>query len=394
MLARHAVRRLSVLLMIIVACVSTRALAKDVSEETALARLFRADQIEADWFGPAFLYSFPAETIQSLLRQMEVRHGPFAEVIVSPAGLTVRFERAEVPAAISLDTQGRIISLYFRAAIGFGDLAENAEALADLPGALALLVLEDGQDLIAIEADHPLEVASAGKLAVLAAVSDAIDAGTLAWNEVVQLEEEWRSLPSGILQDWPAGLPITVSALATLAISQSDNTATDALIDLVGRDSVARRYPRMRVFPTTRELFIIAGSGIDDRTEAWLAGTGRRPEELNSLPDINMLPGDFDRESIRAAGWRLSAREICRLLDETAHMPVFAVNPGFANPDDWAAVAYKGGNLPGVLNLSTRLVGHDGRIRCVVATLNTDEDVAVERLFTPYGAILRQLRPD
>ena len=40
-------------------------------------------------------------------------------------------------------------------------------------------------------------------------------------------------------QDWPKGAPVTLHTLATLMISISDNTATDQLIAIVGRDAIA-----------------------------------------------------------------------------------------------------------------------------------------------------------
>ena len=63
-----------------------------------------------------------------------------------------------------------------------------------------------------------------------------VEAGRRAWDEVVRLEEAWKSLPSGLLQGWPEGSPLTLHTLAALMISLSDNTATDALIALLGRE--------------------------------------------------------------------------------------------------------------------------------------------------------------
>src|SRR5690606_39753601 len=45
------------------------------------------------------------------------------------------------------------------------------------------------------------------------------------------------SLPTGILQEWPVGTPMTIQSLATLMISISDNTATDVLLRVAGRDT-------------------------------------------------------------------------------------------------------------------------------------------------------------
>lgn len=49
-----------------------------------------------------------------------------------------------------------------------------------------------------------------------------------------------KSLPGGILQNWPKGAPLTLHTLAGLMISQSDNTAADTLLEILGRDVVCR----------------------------------------------------------------------------------------------------------------------------------------------------------
>ena len=71
-----------------------------------------------------------------------------------------------------------------------------------------------------------------------------------------------RRLHTSLQGDWSSdvcssdlGAPITIHTLASLMISESDNTATDALIDLVTRNSVETISPRNRPFMTTREFF-------------------------------------------------------------------------------------------------------------------------------------------
>ena len=74
-----------------------------------------------------------------------------------------------------------------------------------------------------------------------------------------------RSLPSGMLHNWPEGAPVTLHTLASLMISISDNTATDILLGLVGRENVERMMGRIgiaapernRPFLATREIFAL-----------------------------------------------------------------------------------------------------------------------------------------
>src|SRR5690606_12626143 len=127
-----------------------------------------------------------------------------------------------------LDAEGRIAGLLFEPPVASGDLSQQVEAITALPGRTAILVLSNGEAQAEHNADEPLAVGSAAKLAVLKAVREAVEAGQLRWEQVVPLDDSWRSLPTGILQDWPADTPVTIATLANLMISISDNTATDA----------------------------------------------------------------------------------------------------------------------------------------------------------------------
>lgn len=124
-----------------------------------------------------------------------------------------------------------------------GSLEEALEAFRGLSGRVGLWVERDGRPVLALEEDTPLAVASAFKLLVLAALREEVEAGRRAWDEVVRLEEAWKSLPSGLLQGWPEGSPLTLHTLAALMISLSDNTATDALIALLGRERLGPSPP-------------------------------------------------------------------------------------------------------------------------------------------------------
>ncbi|TGD44549.1 hypothetical protein EEB11_02875 [Pseudotabrizicola sediminis] len=66
-------------------------------------------------------------------------------------------------------------------------------------------------------------------------------AGQRDWADVVRLDSHNTSLPSGLMQDWPVGSSVTLHTATLLMIAESDNTATDLLIDLLGRDRIAAR---------------------------------------------------------------------------------------------------------------------------------------------------------
>ena len=91
---------------------------------------------------------------------------------------------------------------------------------------------------VAIDADSSYETFSVIKVPLMAAVLERVREGKLSLSDRVTLSAEQRRIPSGVLYTLDPGLTPTVRDLLTLMIIISDNEATDALGDLVGRDSV------------------------------------------------------------------------------------------------------------------------------------------------------------
>jgi hypothetical protein len=373
---------------------SQAAAGAESDRQAALARLFRAERIEAGWLAPDFLTAVPLARVQELVGELKRRHGALRSVAERDGRLVAVLDGAEVPARLSLDGEGRIAVLLLEPPVDVSrGLDEQVAAIAGLPGQTSVLVATDGQPVAMHEPDALLAVGSAGKLPILKAVDQAVRAGRLAWDQVVPLDPAWRSLPGGILQDWPDGTPVTLATLAGLMISVSDNTATDALLDLAGRSAVEQLAPRNVPFPSTREMFVLKSGSAAALRAAWRRSdsSGRR-ELLRSIAD-RPLPAaeELHTEPTLEVEWFFTARELCSLLEETADLAPFRIQPGPADPARWRQVAFKGGSEPGVLNLSTLLEDDEGRRHCVVANWNGETGLQPERLLGPYRAILHAL---
>lgn len=364
------------------------------ARRAALDRLFLEAPARADWFAPTFLALASAGTVADIVAGLESQHGPHRETAAAGEDFVVHLARADIPTRLALDAQGRIAMLLFQSPVSTGGgMDDYVQAIAVLPGRTAVLVATDGCVRASHAPDVPLAVGSAFKLAVLRAVAAACEAGQLAWDRVVLLDPVCRSLPSGILQDWPDATPLTVATLANLMISISDNTATDALIHLVGRDAVEAVSGRNTPFPTTREVCVLKAGANGALRQAWLAAdaAGRRAllASMAALP----LPrtGEIAPEPTVEVEWFLTAEELCALLEATHHLPPFRINPGPAKDGRWRSVAYKGGSETGVLNLSALAVAASGRRHCVIATWNDAEALDQERLVAPFRALVRLL---
>ncbi len=335
-----------------------------------------------DVFAPAFLAAVPEAQLHAMNTQMAAQFGSLLGIeSVEPVGpgiarIKLRFERAIASGGMQLEAGEpfRIIGLRLSE---FAPLEANAEELLGelraLPGvASALFVpLAGGAPLLAHEAERPLAIGSTFKLYVLAALAQAVASGEHRWDEVVALDQ--RSLPSGLLQDWPRGAPLTLHTLAVLMIAQSDNTATDQLIAVLGREAVEAELvaaghaapERNRPFLTTREFFLLKAAEPAEAAGYAAADAAGRRATLTGLG--GQAPDLAATEAALAAGpraleveWFASAQDIARLFgriaaleDETA-LAVLGVSPALPQGlrSAWDYVGYKGGSEPGVLNLS------------------------------------------
>jgi beta-lactamase class A len=142
------------------------------------------------------------------------------------------------------------------AAGGTGPLDEAlAERLADTLSAIArgldgvmgyaVIDLETGRRVAAL-GDVSFPAASSIKIAILYELARQVDEGRIALDEPRPVPPAARVGGSGILQHLTARA-LAPRDLATLMIALSDNTATNVLIDLVGREAVNDRMQALHL---------------------------------------------------------------------------------------------------------------------------------------------------
>jgi beta-lactamase class A len=369
--------------------------AQQLDRQGVLDRLFTAGA-QAVEYTDQFKNALPAPQLQSVLDQISAQLGEYREVRGESNPYTVVFTGGTATALVNLNNQGQLAGLRFTEIVpAAGSLDEATAKLRELPGEVAFLVTRGGETVASHNAGAPLAVGSSFKLAVLAAVQDAVQDGELAWDQVVSLKDEWHSLPTGILQDWHEGAAVTIETLATLMISQSDNTATDALIHVVGRSTVEAYAPNSRPLLTTREAFVLKDPDNAELKEEFLGGTDREQRRVLSrlegraLPEPSLFAGEPVSPEVE---WFFSAQELCDLMDSVSSLDLTTVNPGLASAADWKRVSYKGGSEPGIMNLTTRLLGTDGTVYCVSATQNRDNAAIDQTAFVAaYQGVLGAL---
>jgi beta-lactamase class A len=365
------------------------------SLRSVLEHLLSAERIQEEWFALSFLARVPISQIEQVLTNLKSQLGAYQAVLEAEGEYLAVFERGVTPIKISLDERSQISMLSLqtprRKDISLEGVLEDFNAL---PGRSSLLVLENGSERVSINPDVPLAVGSAFKLAVLAALKELIASGEHSWHDVVELQPFWKSLPSGLLQDWPEGAPLTLHTMAALMITQSDNTAADGLIFLVGREAIEHLAPHTRPFPTTREAFILKDPKNGDLLERYRHSNvcerqaALKEARTRCLPALETFSTGLLTLEVE---WFFTARELCELIQQVADLPLMGINPGIAKRNDWARVAFKGGSEPGVLNLTTQLLSTNEKTYCIVATWNDDMPVDEMRFFRLYSELLQAL---
>ena len=388
-----------------------------------LVRVLNGETAPQGYFSPAFLAQIPPERFREVAAQLKSSYGPAkaferVEASSATAGIVVLwFERAVVRFRMAVSprsphfVEGLVVAGAESAAV---DIASVFGEMVGLPGEVSLAAarLEPSgpADFLTQKAERPLAIGSAFKLFVLAELVRSVKAGERRWSDVVPLGAP--SLPSGLLQDWPEGSPITYHSLAALMISRSDNSATDTLLALIGREKVEALLPvlgvraaeRNRPFLSTREAFALK---LGD--PALLAGWKKADEAgrralLPRLARVRAADLDPSRLGGRPAEigtieWFASPGDIVRTLDwlrrseDSTALRLLAINPGLGAglAKDFAYFGFKGGSEPGVLNLSLLLKTRAGRWIAVSATWNNEAAALDEARFVALMSRLASL---
>lgn len=144
-----------------------------------------------------------------------------------------------------------VVSLVVLSTLSFAatdtSLQQKIEAMAaQHRGKLALYAanLKTG-DTVAIDADDPVPTASVIKLPILVEAMEQVKAGKHKLDDKINLQKNDIVQGSGILQFFDTPLAITLKDTLTFMIVESDNTATNLVIDQVGIKNVNDRIAQM-----------------------------------------------------------------------------------------------------------------------------------------------------
>lgn len=119
-------------------------------------------------------------------------------------------------------------------------IKDFAEELLALGGEVACVVWHPStpEPLYALHASQRFPAASLAKLPILLTVARQVAQGQLAWETRYEVPSAMRVTSDGVLTDLSPELRPTLSDLAYLMITISDNTASNILLDLAGMEQI------------------------------------------------------------------------------------------------------------------------------------------------------------
>lgn len=357
------------------------------------------------FFAPSFVESVPWD--QWLLLDLQLgAAAPWTIIEANDDGLLSEARMVDsndmaAIATIGLDEDGLVENLVFLPAIDIDEPTSMEETITALEafGEVRWMVADPADCSTSLAGDGEDDLVPLGsvfKLYVLGAVVDAVEAGTVTWDQPIEVQDELDSLPAGTTQTVPDGTEISVRDMAELMITISDNTATDHLIDLVGRtvieeslDDWGHSDPDATIpFMTTREVFILKLTA-DEQLAAWAdASVDARRQILAELAEFP-LPSQTDPAlfqwtspiSIDEAEWFATPQDLCRVMTQLRSDPEAAsvlAEPSLSNSGDdiYSWEGSKGGSEPGVLTLVTMFELADSDVQRVAVMSLANDTVA------------------
>ncbi len=235
---------------------------------------------------------------------------------------------------------------------------------------------------------HPL--GSGFKLYVLGTLVDAVKTGKFKWADLFPVTESWKSLPSGIMQTWPNGKSVSLLQYAENMIRISDNTATDHLLNILGRENIENQLLPMgndfaeknTPFLSTAEMFKLKWAAPQDLTEEYLRADKVEKRQMlatkiSSIPLDQVGTNGVSMEQpshITDIEWFGSTNNLCTAMiklknkDSNEALQILANNVPLIDVQGsnvWVYAGFKGGSEPGVLTATFLLKSKTQHWGCV-----------------------------
>lgn len=239
------------------------------------------------------------------------------------------------------------------------DWGPLAAQLARIPETMRVSIFArdlDGGSTLEHDADRAITAASTIKTLILVAIARALDAGKVTLDTPVTVTDTMRIEGSGVLNWLHDGIALPVGDLAWLMVAISDNSASNAMIDVAGLDVIQRLSQELDV-PTLHLARPFLGRAPAD-------GQNRNQVTARGLTDLLTAIWNDTAASPERCAW------MRKLHGDQQHTDRLARNLA-----DGVTYAGKTGTLKGVSHDCGVITGPSGTI--IISVL-------VESETTPY----------
>ncbi len=271
----------------------------------------------------------------------------------------------------------------------------------------AILETQDHSVQLTRNGSDVFAIGSNFKLYVLGALQLSIEKGLHRWDEILPLREEWKSLPSGVMQTWQAGKEVKLLEYAENMISLSDNTAADHLLYFLGREKVQAALTPMGnthereylPFLSTLELFKLKWALRSEEANSYISSNPATRtlilDRLRYVPRewIGTNGMSFDQSLFNdKIEWFATTSENCEAmfwlasrkspqLQQVLSKNVPLITDAGKESSHWAYAGYKGGSEPGIRNMTYLLESKTGKRGCLAVSWNNPNQSISEYRF-------------
>lgn len=383
-----------------------------------LVDLLKGNIKPEDYFDDSFLAAVPPAQLDTITKAMIAQYGQPVRVVSSspgPSGFSatviVEFEKADATVEINVSSAApyKVNGLLASKFAARNDSFEKIDAdFAALPGSAGYLVekLNDAgsNELVAgRNIGRQYAIGSTFKLYILAELAAQVGAGKRQWADVVPLAH--RSFSSAATARWPENSPVTLETLALQMIAVSDNSATDTLLQMLGRDNVERKLAQIGhsdpdktlPFLSTVEAFALKAPANAALYRAYVSATEAQQRAIIAseqsklgLAQVDNTTFDNGPVHIDTIEWFASPADLAGLLnhirrsDNKRMLQIIAVNSGIGPADaaKWKYLGYKGGSEAGVISMSFLVQSKNGQYYAVTGSWNNPAKDVGQTQFT------------
>lgn len=361
-------------------------------------------------FSPSFRAAISAERVRQILVSIFQQDGSCQNISViskdqiknKTVKIKMKTQTTNQKVKLVVDDQGLISGLMFDGSDKTQEHITDIKTLAtayEKIGPIYSVVLNDletSSNLISVNENIPIALGSEFKLYILNRLVLDIFEKKYQWSDEIKLDEAQKSFPSGVMQNWPAGKSYSIEQYAGLMISKSDNTATDHLINFIGRVRIEESMRGLNSFleqtlpfMKTMDLFRVRTLNEDQVNKYMNLGYEQRIEFLSTLEkstsreDIMKNLKDSP-EDIAKIEWFASTQDICRVVQklyesskaDSKVLNIMSLSVPFVwleDDADFDYVGYKGGSEPGVMTMTFLLKSKKQKWYCLSMGINNSQ---------------------